>query len=119
VEQEATFMSIITPTIRFVLNAVSACGLIDNQRDSATSRSNRVGQKDSPFVLVAGAADGRWGVFQRNFDMPQASFDGMQEACDYANEIAKTRLNSMVLIRKRRDPAANPETKSACDVIGK
>ena len=59
------------------------------------------------------------GVFQRNFDMPQASFDGMQDACDYANEIAKTRLNSMVLIRKKRDPAANPETKSACDSSGK
>jgi len=84
-----------------------------------TRRGNRVGQEDSPFVLVAGAADGRWGVFQRNFDMPQASFDGMQEACDYAIEIAKTRLNSMVLIRKRRDPAANPGTKSECDFIGK
>jgi hypothetical protein len=60
-----------------------------------------------------------WGVFQRNFDMPQASFDGMQDACDYANEIAKTRLNSMVLIRKNRDPAANPETTSAWDSSGK
>lgn len=112
-------MTIITPVFRLVLNAVSACGLIDNQRDSATSRGNRVGQKDSPFVLVAGAADGRWGVFQRNFDMPQASFNEMQEACDYANEIAKTRLNAMVLIRKRQDPAANLETKSVCDLIGK
>ena len=112
-------MSMITPVIHFVSNAISACGLIDNQRGSATSRGNRVGQEDSPFVLVAGAADGRWGVFQRNFDMPQALFDGMQEACDYANEIAKTRLNSMVLIRRRRDPAANPETNLACDRIGK
>lgn len=110
-------MSIITPTIRFVLNAISACGLIDNQRDSATSRGNRVGQKDSPFVLVAGAPDGRWGVFQRNFDMPQASFDGMQEACDYANELAKTRMDSMVLIRKGRDSAANPDPYIAAGTI--
>ena len=106
-------MSIITPTIRFVLNAISACGLIDNQRDSATSRGNRVGQKDSPFVLVAGSADGRWGVFQRNFDQPQASFDEMQEACDYANELAKTRIDSMVLIRKRQDSAANLDSSMA------
>ena len=113
-------MNIITQAIRFVVNAVSACGLIHDQRDSATNRPNhRVGREDSPFVLVAGAAYGRWGVFQQNFDMPQASFDGMQEACDYANEIAKTRLNSMVLIRRSRDPAANPETNSACDLIGK
>jgi len=101
-------MTIITQVIRFVVNAVSTCGLIDDQHDSAASRSNRVRQEDSPFVLVAGAADGKWGVFQRNFDMPQASFNEMQEACDYANEIAKTRLNSMVLIRRRPDPAANP-----------
>jgi hypothetical protein len=112
-------MMIVTPMIRFVVNAISTCGLIDDQRDSATNRSNRVRQEDSPFVLVAGAADGRWGVFQRNFDMPQASFNEMQEACDYANEIAKTRLNAIVLIRKRQDPAAIPETKSVCDLIGK
>jgi len=94
-------MMIISPVIRFLVDAVSVCGLIDDQHDSAASRSNRVRQEDSPFVLVAGAADGKWGVFQRNFDMPQASFNEMQEACDYANEIAKTRLNAMVLIRNR------------------
>lgn len=99
-ERQATFMMIVTPVVRFVVNAISTCGLIDDQRDSATNRSNQVRQEDSPFVLVASAADGRWGVFQRNFDMPQASFDGMQEACDYANEIAKTRVDSMVLIRR-------------------
>lgn len=94
-------MIISNPAIRFVLNAIWACGLIGSQRDSATSRNNRVEQRDSPFVLVAWCAgDGRWGVFQRNFDKPQASFDEMQEACDYANELAKTRVDSMVLIRR-------------------
>ena len=102
-------MIIINPVIRLVLNAISACGLIDTQRDSATSRSNRDEQRDSPFVLVAYAPDGRWGVFQWNFDTPRASFDELQEACDYANELAKTRLDSMVLIRKRRDSAAHPD----------
>jgi hypothetical protein len=32
-------MIIINPVIRLVLKAISACGLIDGQRDSATSRS--------------------------------------------------------------------------------
>jgi len=94
-------MIISSPVIRFVLKAISACGLIDGHYDSAASRDNRVGRRDSPFVLVAWcAADGRWGVFQRNFDQPQASFDEMQEACDYANKLAKTRVDSMVLIRR-------------------
>jgi len=106
-------MIISNPVIRLVLNAISACGLIDSQRDSATSRSNRVEQRDSPFVLVAWAPDGRWGVFQQDFDKPQASFDELQEACDYANELTKTRIDSMVLIRKRRDSAANPDLSMA------
>jgi len=110
-------MIIINPVIRIVLNAISACGLIDTQRDSATSRSNRDEQRDSPFVLVAYAPDGRWGVFQRNFDQPQASFDEMQEACNYANELAKTRMDSMVLIRKGRDSAANPDPYIAAGTI--
>jgi hypothetical protein len=47
---------------------------------------------------------------KRSFDKPQASFDEMQQACDYANELAKTRMDSMVLIRKSRDSAANPDS---------
>jgi hypothetical protein len=100
-----------------MLNAISACGLIDRQRDFAASRSNRVEQKVSPFVLVACAPDGRWGVFQRDFDKPQASFDELQEACDYANEIARTRIDSMVLIRKRPDCAAHPDSSMAQGTI--
>ena len=98
-------MIISNPVIRLVLKAISACGLVDSQRDSATSRGNRVEKRDSPFVLVARASDGRWRVFQQDFDKPQASFDGLQEACDYANELAKSRIDSMVLIGKRRDSA--------------
>lgn len=95
-------MIISNPAIRFVVNAISACGSIGGQRDSVTGRNKRVEQRDSPFVLVAWcAADCRWGVFQRNFDKPQVSFDEMQEACDYANELAKTHVDSMVLIRRQ------------------
>lgn len=95
-------MIISNPAIRIVLKAISACGLIGSQRDSATSRNQRVKKRDSPFVLVAwSAAEGRWGVFQRDFDKPQALFDEMQEACDFANELAKARVDSMVLIRRQ------------------
>lgn len=103
-------MIISNPVIRLVLNAISAWGLMDPQRESAASRSNRVEARDSPFVLVACAPDGRWGVFQQDFDKPRASFDELQEACDYANELARTRTDAMVLIRKRRDSAANPDS---------
>jgi hypothetical protein len=110
-------MILSNPVIRLVLKVISACGLIDSQRDSAAGRSNRVEQKDCPFVLVARAIDGRWGVFQRDFDKPQASFEEMQEACDYANELARTRADSMVLIGKRRNSAANQDSPLAGGAI--
>jgi len=97
-----TRMIISNPVTRFVLKAISACRLFGRQRDSAAGRSRRVEQTVSPFVLVAHAPDGRWGVFQQDFDKPLAVFDGRQEACDYANELARTRTGSMVLIGKSR-----------------
>ncbi len=103
-------MIISNPVIRLVLNAISACGLFDSKRDSVASRGDLVEQRDSPFVLVALAADGRWGVFQQDFERPQASFDEMQEACDYANGLARTRMDSMILIGKRRNSAAHPDS---------
>ena len=88
------------PVIRLALKAMSACGLmIDNQHEAAAlSRRRELG--DPPFVLVAHAPDGRWGVFERNFEKPLAAFNELQEACDYANELARTRTGSMVLIGK-------------------
>jgi hypothetical protein len=98
-------MILDNPVMRLMRKAISACGLIDRRLDSAVSRDNRVEQKDSPFVLVGRAPDGSWGVFQRNFDLPLASFDELQNACNYANDLASPR-GSMVLIQRNRDSAA-------------
>ena len=98
---------------RLMLRAMSLCGLIELQRDSDASRSNHAGQRDSPFVLVGRAPDGKWGVFQRDFDNPQALFGELQDACNYANELARNRTDSMVLIQKGRDPAAHPDSSMA------
>jgi hypothetical protein len=116
-DQASGRMIISNPVIRLALKAMSACGLMNSRRGTAASRSNRVEQGDSPFVLVACAPGGRWGVFQQDFDTPRASFDELQEACDYANELARTRKDSMVLIRKRRDSAANPDSSMAAGTI--
>jgi hypothetical protein len=110
-------MIINNPVFRIVLRAISACGLIDDQSDSAGSRSNRVEQKDSPFVLVARAPDGRWGVFERDFEKPLVAFDELQDACTHANELSKTRVDSMVLIGKRPDSAARRDSSMAQGTI--
>jgi len=98
------------PVIRFMLKAMSVCGLAEGQRDSHARRGHRAEQKDSPFVLVGRAPDGRWGVFQRDFNLPLASFDELQNACNYANDLARTRADSMVLIQKGRDCASHADS---------
>lgn len=113
--QLETVMILNHPVIRLVFKAMSACGLIGARRDFAMSRGSLI-EKKSPFVLVARTRDGRWGVFHRDFDNPQASFDEMQEACDHANGLA-TRTDSMVLIGKRRDSAADPDSSAAKGAI--
>ena len=100
-------MILINPVTRLVLKAISVFGSIGHQGDSAASRDNGIQKKDSPFVLVACAADGRWRVFQQDFDKPLAAFDEMQQACDYASVLAKTRVNSIVLIANRRESAVD------------
>ena len=109
-------MILDNPVTRLVLKAISACGLAVSPQDAATSRSKQAEQRDSPFVLVAGAPDGRWGVFQQDFEKPQACFDELQEACDYANQLARTRTDSMVLIGKRQGAAAIPDSSMAAGV---
>jgi len=106
-------MILINPVTRLLLKAISVFGSVGNQRDSAAGRGNQDQKRDSPFVLVARAADGRWRVFQQDFDKPLAAFDELQEACDYANELAKSRMDSMVLIGKRRNSAADRNSSMA------
>ena len=106
-------MILDNPLFRLVLKAISTYGLIGSQPDSVMSRGTRDQQRDSPFVLVAGTADARWGVFQQDFEKPLAAFDELQEACDYAGQLAKTRTDSMVLIGKRRVPAADRNSSMA------
>lgn len=110
-------MIIDNPVIRIVLRAISACGLIDNQDDAAGSRSNPAEQRESPFVLVARAPDGKWGVFERDFEKPLAAFDELQDACIHASELSKTRVDSMVLIGRRPDSAARRDTSMAQGTI--
>ena len=85
---------------RLVLKAMSAFGLMDVERDAAAGRSDGVQREESPFVLVARSPDGRWGVFDRNFDKPLAVFDELQEACNHANEVSRARTGSMVLVQR-------------------
>ena len=70
-------------------------------------------RQDSPFVLVAQNAREKWDVYENDFENPLASFNERQDACDYANDLAKTRKDSMVLIRGNEGPGAGQEPPAA------
>jgi hypothetical protein len=64
-------------------------------------------QKDSPFLLVEHGLDGMWHVHERRFDTSGVSFNERQDACDYASERARTKKDSMILIREHHNPVVN------------
>lgn len=103
--------------VRFMLKAKSALGLAGSRHASAAGQDQRTEQERCPFVLVACVADSRWGVFQLDFDKPLVVFDGLQEACNYAKELARARTGAMVLIGKRRNSAAGPAISAARQAI--
>ena len=98
------------PLIRFLLDALTVSGRVDGGRESAVRQENRYARLDTTFVLVAGAPDGRWEVFQREYDKPQASFDEFQKACDFATDLARTRAGAMILIRRESNASAGPDS---------
>ena len=60
-------------------------------------------QKDSPFLLVEHGRDGLCHVHERTFDTSGVLFNDRQEACDYASERARTKKDSMVLLREQEE----------------
>ena len=64
-------------------------------------------KKDSPFLLVEHGKDGLWHVHESRFDTSGVLFNERQDACDYASERARTKKDSMVLLREHQNPVVN------------
>jgi hypothetical protein len=64
-------------------------------------------QSDSPFLLVEHGKDGLWHVHESRFDTSGVLFHERQDACDYASERARTKKDSMVLLREHQTPAVH------------
>lgn len=58
-------------------------------------------QKGDIVFTVSPAKNGKWDVSEKDFDKPLASFDSERDACDYANDIAKTKKGSRVIVERR------------------
>lgn len=71
-----------------------------NGKADLPAPSAAAGKDASPFVLVASRAGGQWDVYAGDFEHPLASFGERQAGCDFASDLAKSRKDSIVLIRE-------------------
>jgi uncharacterized protein DUF2188 len=55
-------------------------------------------QKGNIVFRVARGANSQWDVTEKGFDKPLASFDSEKDACSYANDLAKTKQGSKVVV---------------------
>jgi hypothetical protein len=57
--------------------------------------------KEGIVFRVSRGENSRWDVNERGFDKPLASFDSEGEACNYANDLARSRQGSKVVVQGR------------------
>lgn len=55
-------------------------------------------QKGEIVFRVSRGANSQWDVNEKGFDKPLASFDHEKDACSYANDLAKTKQGSKVVV---------------------
>ena len=55
-------------------------------------------QKGDIVFRVSRGENRKWDVNENGFDKPLASFDSEKDACTYANDLAKTKQGSKVMV---------------------
>jgi hypothetical protein len=58
-------------------------------------------QKGQIVFCVSRGANGQWDVSEKGFEKALASFDSEKDACSYANDLAKTKEGSKVVVEGR------------------
>jgi hypothetical protein len=59
-------------------------------------------QKGDIVFRVSHGENGQWDVNEKGFDKPLASFDSEKDACSYANDLARTKEGSKVVVEGRK-----------------
>jgi hypothetical protein len=80
---------------------IEPAGFVDGNTvaDAGRKLGEKADDQGLPFLLVSHATSGQWDVYSGNFERPVASFDERQAGCDFASQLAKGRMDSIVLIR--------------------
>lgn len=69
-------------------------------------------QQGAVVFRVLRNENGRWDVFENDFEKPLASFDDRQDAADYANKLCGTKEGSTVLMLDEGKPTP-PQNRDA------
>jgi Uncharacterized protein conserved in bacteria (DUF2188) len=59
-------------------------------------------KRDIVFRVSRGESSSLWDVNEKGFDKPLASFESESDACNYANNLAKTKHGSKVVVEGRK-----------------
>jgi hypothetical protein len=59
-------------------------------------------QKGDSVFRVSRGQNSQWDVNETGFDKPLASFDSEGDACSYANDLARTKQGSKVVVEGRK-----------------
>lgn len=70
-----------------------------------------IDQKGSVVFRVSRGGNGRWDVWENDFEDPLASFDSKEDACDYANKMTMAKEGASVVVDEDR-PAASSQGQS-------
>jgi hypothetical protein len=58
-------------------------------------------QKGNIVFRVSRGPNSQWDVNEKGFDKPLASFESEKDACSYANDLARTKEGSKVVVEGR------------------
>jgi Uncharacterized protein conserved in bacteria (DUF2188) len=64
-------------------------------------------QQGTVQFSVARGTSGQWHVFEQGFDEPLASFEGRDDAMEYANDLAQQKEGSRVVLADEGDDAGS------------
>ena len=63
-------------------------------------------QKGTVVFRIMRNENGRWDVFENDFEKALATFDDKQDASDYANKLCMTKEGSTVLMLDESNPSS-------------
>lgn len=70
-------------------------------------------QQGNVVLRVSRGSNGRWDVCENDFEDPLASFDGKEEACDYAEKMKMGKEGATIVVMDEDMPGSASQGQGA------